>query len=276
MLACARLGAPHTVVFGGFSSDGAARPHQRLRRAGSSSPPTAATGAARRRALKPAVDEALAELPGRAQRCSSCGAPGRTSRGPRAATCGGTTSSTGSPSEHEPEPFDAEHPLYVMYTSGTTGKPKGILHTTGGYLTQVAYTHYAVFDLKPDDGRLLVRAPTSAGSPATATSSTGRWPTARPSFMYEGTPNTPDEDRWWEMIEKYKIIDPLHRADHDPHVHEVGRGASRPSTTCPRCGCSARSASRSTPRRGCGTARTSAATAARSSTPGGRPRPARS
>ena len=93
--------------------------------------------------------------------------------------------------------------------------------------------------------------------------------------MYEGVPNHPGNDRFWEIIEKYKVTQLLHRADGDPHVHEVGRPRSRPSTTCRQLQLSsARSASRSTPKRGCGTTSTSAAAAARSSTRGGRPRPA--
>ena len=168
------------------------------------------------------------------------------------------------------EPMDAEDLLYLLYTSGTTAKPKGIAHTTGGYLVGVATTHHYIFDLKPDSvywcaadigwvtgHSYIVYGPLCNGT-------TG--------VIYEGTPDFPDKDRWWAIVERYGVDDPLHGADGDPDAHEVGPGVRASSTTSRRSGCSARSASRSTPRRGSGTASTSAATAARSSTRGGRPR----
>ncbi|MCH9737982.1 MAG: AMP-binding protein, partial [Actinomycetia bacterium] len=147
MLACARVGAAHSVVFAGFSAEAL---RSRIQDAQAKLVITA-DGQNRRgsvMALKPAVDEAVAACPSVnnvvvVKRCGN-----DVTWGEKDVWWHEFVDQQSE--EHTPLAFDSEHPLFILYTSGTTGKPKGILHTTGGYLTQVAYTHRVVFDLKPD------------------------------------------------------------------------------------------------------------------------------
>ena len=152
------------------------------------------------------------------------------------------------------EPLDAEHPLFILYTSGSTAKPKGILHTTGGYLTQVAWTHQHVFDLKPEEDVYWC----SADVGWVTGHSLHRLRAARQRRDVgdvRGRARLPGQGHLVGAGRALRGDALLHRADRDPRVHEVGRRVPGPSTTCRRCACSARSASRSTRRRGSGTTR---------------------
>ncbi|GAA2430007.1 acetate--CoA ligase [Streptomyces macrosporus] len=204
MLACARIGAPHSLVFGGFSADALAA---RIQDADARVVITSDGGYRRGKpsALKPAVDEALTR-PGteNVRTVLVVRRTGEETPWTEGRDVWWHELVDRQSEQHTPQAFEAEHPLFILYTSGTTGKPKGILHTSGGYLTQASYTHHAVFDLKPETDVYWCTADVGW---VTGHSYIVYGPLANGAtqVMYEGTPDTPHKGRWWEIVEKYKV-----------------------------------------------------------------------
>jgi len=201
MLACARIGAPHTVVFGGFSAEALAG---RINDAEAKVLITADGGYRRGNIvpLKQSADQAMQETP-TVERCIVVRRTGHEVPMTAGRDLWWDDVVERQAAECPPVWVDSEHMLYLLYTSGTTARPKGIVHTTGGYLVGTSVTHHYIFDIKPDDvfwcaadigwvtgHSYIVYAPL-------ANATTG--------IIYEGAPDTPAWDRWWQIVEDYKV-----------------------------------------------------------------------
>ena len=207
MLAVARLGAIHSVIFGGFSADSL---RTRIDDAGAKIVITADGGYRKGRVspLKPAVDQALADRGAGPQASVEHVLVVRRTQNEVGWTAGRDIwwhdAVPAAPAEHEAQPFPAENPLFILYTSGTTGKPKGILHTSGGYLTQAAFTNKVVHDLHPESDVFWCTADIGW---ITGHSYVAYGPLANGAtqVLYEGTPDAPHPGRWWEIVQKYGV-----------------------------------------------------------------------
>ena len=201
LLACARIGAVTSVIFGGFSSEAL-----RSRIIDASAKLVITSDGQYRRGkalpLKDAVDEAVEQTPSIEHVLVVRRTGGEVAWNARDLWWHDVVERQST--VHTAKAFDAEHPLFILYTSGTTGTPKGILHTTGGYLVQAAYTHHAVFDLKPETDVYWCTADIGWVTGHTYVVY-GPLANGATSVLYEGTPDTPHRGRWWEIVEKYRV-----------------------------------------------------------------------